>query len=84
MSEKLWKCKHAGKEVKDRAGNEYACKYCDGLLKKEGKHLELVNPIRMMFSLPRSAMVGFNCPALLVAFDDQGNLTDEVRKEVEE
>jgi len=94
-----WKCKLAGMELKDIDGNPVACRGCQGILIKKGKQLRHEKPVAIMVSFPRAGMeyppeieeklkklIGketFNCPATVVAFDEQGNLTDEVTNIVE-
>ncbi|MEN3051527.1 MAG: hypothetical protein ABC596_06960 [Candidatus Methanosuratincola petrocarbonis] len=94
------RCKLAGMELKDVDGNPMACKACAGILVKKGKQLRHGQPVRAMYPFPRKGMeyppdiekklkelIGaetFSCPATVVAFDEQGNLTEEVKNVVEE
>ena len=83
-----FKCIFAGKRIEDESGQPYACIGCSGILVKKGKQLALEKPITVMLSLPRAGIVfknveTFSCPATVVAFDNQGNLSEQVAKIVE-
>jgi hypothetical protein len=68
-----YKCKMAGKVVKDKANPEieYACAHCNGIFEVEvigktvdGRDVLIKKPPRVigMFAPPRAPDVGFDCP----------------------
>jgi len=71
-----YKCKMAGKVVKDKANPEieYACKYCNGIFEidvigktADGKDVYFKKPPKVvgMFAPPRAPDAGFDCPYTL-------------------
>lgn len=59
---KKYRCKMAGRDVRDINGNILACLKCAGIIVKDKFGLRLEKPVGDMLSPPRKPIAPFNCP----------------------